>query len=264
MPRSRNRSRDHSLSAMPRLGFLLFILALAIVIWPKLRPSPTMPASSETHSETTPQVEVLNVSQAATVSEQSQSESQSELNSPSTPSQPKSGQSTTIPDSDELIIADGQTRDLLSLVADNTIRMTKREMPAYWELVRRSAKATFPTLRETANTKIKFRDLYNRPSKHRGELVGLDVTIRRVIRYDAEAGNAAGVKNVYEIWGSTDESKLGSTHSSPTRCRTALMKRPLSVESRVCGLLLQADGLSAWQRGTQRKALASASVDWPF
>lgn len=177
---TRYRSTWNSQSAIPRLGFLLFILALAIVGWPKLRSmrdgvEPSIPAI-----ERSPQ---LNHTE---------------------------GVVSTVVTADEVLedlAIDGQTRDLLSVVTDNSLRMAKREMPAYWELVRKTANSSFNELDEVSNSRTKFNDFYNEPAKHRGELVTLDIVVRRVTKYDAEAENSAGIKSVYEIWGSTDQSQ---------------------------------------------------------
>lgn len=177
----RHRSLWNGNPSLPRMGFLLFILALAITVLPRLRPAlearlPTVPSSD------VPQ------------------------QNPLVAERPEPSGLDQQPDQDEDIALDGQMRDLLSLVVDNSLRMNKSEMPAYWELVRKSSKASFQKLQESANTKIKFNDLYGNPAQHRGELIALDMIVRRVTRYDTEPGNKAGAKSVYEIWGSTDQS----------------------------------------------------------
>ena len=177
---TRYRSTWNSQSAIPRLGFLLFILALAIVGWPKLRSmrdgvEPSIPAI-----ERSPQLNHTD------------------------------GVESTVVTADEVLedlAIDGQTRDLLSVVTDNSLRMAKREMPAYWELVRKTANSSFNELYEVSNSRTKFNDFYSEPAKHRGELVTLDIVVRRVTKFDAESGNSAGIKSVYEIWGSTDQSQ---------------------------------------------------------
>ena len=177
---TRYRSTWNSQSAIPRLGFLLFILALAIVGWPKLRSmrdgvEPSIPAI-----ERSPQLNHTD------------------------------GVVSTVVTADEVLedlAIDGQTRDLLSVVTDNSLRMAKREMPAYWELVRKTTNSSFNELYEVSNSRTKFNDFYSEPAKHRGELVTLDIVVRRVTKFDAESGNSAGIKSVYEIWGSTDQSQ---------------------------------------------------------
>ena len=182
---TRYRSSWNGRSAIPRLGFLLFILALAIVGWPKLRLAREGMELKVPIMEGIPRLNTTDgvLSTIVTADDLHDGDKQA----------------------DDLAI-DGQTRDLLSLVTDNSLRMAKREMPAYWELVRRTANSNFNELREVANSRTKFNDFYSDPVKHRGELVSLEITVRRVTRFDAEPANPAGVASVYEIWGSTDQS----------------------------------------------------------
>lgn len=200
---TRYRPTWHSQSTIPRLGFLLFLLALVIVGWPKLRPNregpnqdgvgPSIPAI-----EGTPRLNLADgvISSVDTAKELLDGpEVEKDTDSDKTPNM-----------REENLAIDGQIRDLLSVVTDNSLRLAKREMPAYWALVRKTANSSFNELREVSNSKTKFNDFYSQPAKHRGELVSLDIVVRRVTRLDAESENSAGVSNVYEIWGSTDQS----------------------------------------------------------
>ena len=186
----RHRTPWSGNSSLPKMGFLLFILALAITVLPRLRPAlearfPSVPHSDERQSQNGTQgIDSISIS----------------AEHPKQPKQPKQ------PEQSEDIALDGQMRDLLSLAVDNSLRMSKSEMPAYWELIRKTTRASFQKLRESANTKIKFNDLYGNPAQHRGELVALDMVVRRVTRYDVVPENTAGANGVYEIWGSTDQS----------------------------------------------------------
>jgi len=181
----RHRTPWNGNSSLPKMGFLLFILALAMTVLPRLRPAlearfPSVPLTDERPSQNGTQgIDSISIS----------------------PEQLEQ------PDQGEDIALDGQMQDLLSLVVDNSLRMSKSEMPAYWELVRKTSKASFQKLHESANTKIKFNDLYGNPAQHRGELVALDMVVRRVNRYDVVPENNAGANGVYEIWGSTDQSQ---------------------------------------------------------
>ena len=194
----RYRSTWISHSAIPRLGFLLFILALAIVIGPKLRfaQEEAGPRIPDTEGAPRRSSNDGGLSTLLTVEELPEGiDSEKDLDLDNNPRRLQND-----------LAMDRQTRDLLSLVADNTLRMSKREMPAYWGLVRKSTNASFNQLREKANPRTKFNDFYSEPAKHRGELVSLDIVVRRVTRFGADAGNSAGVSSVYEIWGSTDQS----------------------------------------------------------
>ncbi len=198
MESPRFRSSWKSQSAVPRLGFLLFILALAIVGWPKLRLAKEAMEARIPDREQTPRLSSAEVRLSIPLTEEEfpeglDFEKNHELEN-----------GTSVHEND--LALNGQTKDLLSLVTDNSLRMAKREMPAYWELVRKTANSSFNQLREEANSSTKFNDFYSEPAKHRGELVSLDIIVRRVTRFDAEAGNSAGVNSVYEIWGSTEQS----------------------------------------------------------
>ena len=195
---TRYRSTWSGQSAIPRLGFLLFILALAIVVWPRLRLARVGIESSIPDKEGTAGLSTIDGGLSTLVVTDELPEgidSKKSLDLETTPNL-----------LEEDLAIDGQTRDLLSLVTDNTLRMAKREMPAYWELVRKTANSSFNELREVSNSRIRFNDFYSQPAKHRGELVSLDIVVRRVTRFEAEAGNSAGVNGVYEIWGSTEQS----------------------------------------------------------
>lgn len=201
---ARCRTVRHGNSSLPRMGFLLFILALAIAVLPKLRstlegrfriaPIEDVGQSQSDEDESDP-IAVTDGGIAKQID-----------STPQTDATAQAVLEKIDSEADEDLALDGQTQDLLSVVADNSLRMSKREMPAYWELVRKTSKASFQKLHELANSKIKFNELYGSPSKHRGELIARDIVVRRVTRYEAEPGNKASVNGVYEIWGSTDQS----------------------------------------------------------
>ncbi len=207
---ARDRTVRHGNSSLPKMGFLLLILALAIAILPKLRSTlegrfRIAPSADVGQSQS----EVDGIDSIAVSDEGSAKELDSTPAADSMPQTDSTLQEALVKmdsEADEDIALDGQTQDLLSVVIDNSLRMSKREMPAYWELVRKTSKASFQKLHESANSKIKFNELYANPSKHRGELIARDIVVRRVTRYEAEPGNKAGVNGVYEIWGSTDQS----------------------------------------------------------
>lgn len=201
---TRYRSTWQSQSAIPRLGFLLFILALAIVGWPKLRATRVGAEPSIPAIKGTPQVHQAH---GVVISEDTLKAPLDSLDiekerDPDVERDPEKNGNNP----EEKLVIDGQLRDLLSLVTDNSLRIAKREMPAYWELVRKTANSSFDELREVSNSKTKFNDFYSEPAKHRGELVSLDIVVRRVTRIEAESGNSAGVTSIYEIWGSTEQS----------------------------------------------------------
>ncbi len=114
-----------------------------------------------------------------------------------------------IPESKEVIepVGEEKLEDLLSLVSDNSFRIHKREMPAYWELIRIANEKPMEELLAEARSNPRFHDFYTAPSKHRGELIQLALHVKRVIPYPVEVENRAGVKQLYELWGWTDEAK---------------------------------------------------------
>ena len=97
--------------------------------------------------------------------------------------------------------------ELLSLVSDNSFRIHKREMPAYWMLIDQVNHEPIEQLLGKSKVNPRFHDLYTAPSKHRGDLVQIVLNVRRVIPYPIEVENSAGVKKLYELWGWTDEAK---------------------------------------------------------
>src|SRR5207245_747442 len=52
-----------------------------------------------------------------------------------------------------------------------------------------------------------FNDFVRSPASLRGKLIHLDLHVHRILSYDAEPGNAAGIKTVYEFVGNTDQSQ---------------------------------------------------------
>jgi hypothetical protein len=61
-------------------------------------------------------------------------------------------------------------------------------------------------LKARAKKGIAFSQIWEDPQKYRGKLVHLKLHVRRVLRYDADE-NPLKVKEVYEAWGWTDDSK---------------------------------------------------------
>jgi hypothetical protein len=93
----------------------------------------------------------------------------------------------------------------LPLVSDKTA-LRPREMPLYWKLMAWSRTEPFKKLEERADSKTSFSQIYEQPAKYRGKLLRLRMHVRRVLHYEAPE-NDIGVKNAYEIWGWTEDSK---------------------------------------------------------
>ena len=84
------------------------------------------------------------------------------------------------------------------------------EMPSYWRLMRWSMTESFDDLWERAHKDRYFTHLGQTPEKHRGELIAMTLQLHRAVPHPPERQkNAAGVEQVYEVWGVTDESRTG-------------------------------------------------------
>jgi hypothetical protein len=100
-----------------------------------------------------------------------------------------------------------ELKEWLTVVSDNTLEMHKREMPAYWRLISLAKAETFSSMTERARKSPAFSEFFLAAPEHRGELVSLDVNVRRVLKYPVNEGNPAKVQNLYEIWGWTNQAK---------------------------------------------------------
>src|SRR5262249_42597333 len=91
--------------------------------------------------------------------------------------------------------------------------MTEQDKWSYWRLMKWARSQSFAELEERAARNVPFVKLCDIPTRfdearrHRGELIRLRVHIRRGVEWKQKEKNSAGVKTVYEIWGTTDESK---------------------------------------------------------
>jgi hypothetical protein len=101
---------------------------------------------------------------------------------------------------------DLELQDWLGLAQDGSLKMQKLEMPAYWRILGLVKNTSFSNLLKAANSKVRFNDLYSSPAVHRSKLLTLTVNIRKINRYETEE-NAAGVQELYEVWGWSETSK---------------------------------------------------------
>jgi hypothetical protein len=90
---------------------------------------------------------------------------------------------------------------------DDGENLQNTDMPAYWRLMRWARSRSFSELEERAERDVPFVKLWKEPASYRGKLVRLRVHVRRIVDWDQKGKNSAEVKKVYEIWGTTDESK---------------------------------------------------------
>lgn len=80
------------------------------------------------------------------------------------------------------------------------------EMPAYWRLMNWSRAQTFDELRGRAQRNVLYTQVWEQPDEFRGELIELRLHLRRALAHRAPE-NPAGVEQVYEAWGATDDSQ---------------------------------------------------------
>ncbi len=105
------------------------------------------------------------------------------------------------------IARQARLKELLTLVTDSTLFSNRRESPAYFALVKEVLDQTPEELRAKARDNPRFNDFYRQPAAHRGEVVHLVLNLRRVIRLPIKAKNEAGVTELFELWGWTEEAK---------------------------------------------------------
>jgi hypothetical protein len=84
--------------------------------------------------------------------------------------------------------------------------LSKIEMPAYWRCLKWANAQSFADLERRAEKHVVFTQFWQQPDKYRGKLIRLRLHVARILTWEA-GENSAGVKNVYEVWGWTDESK---------------------------------------------------------
>ncbi|MEK6258741.1 MAG: hypothetical protein AABP62_08975 [Planctomycetota bacterium] len=106
---------------------------------------------------------------------------------------------------DTQALEESQAENLFQAVTDKA-PLAAEEMPSYWRLMRWSMTQTFDELWERARKDRYLTHFAEAPQKHRGELVGLKLSLRRTASFEA-GKNSAGAKTVYEAWGVTDESR---------------------------------------------------------
>lgn len=91
-------------------------------------------------------------------------------------------------------------------ITDKTTEMQREEMPAYWRVMTWVDQQPLQVLKQRAKSNYVLNDLLQEPGVHRGELLKLELNVRRVLTYDVPE-NALGLRRLYEIWGWTSESQ---------------------------------------------------------
>lgn len=95
---------------------------------------------------------------------------------------------------------------LFQAISDKT-PVAAEEMPAYWRLLRWSLTQSFEDLQSRARADVVYTNFADIPHKLRGQPVYLRLSLRRVLQHDDVGPNSAGVKQLYEAWGVTSESR---------------------------------------------------------
>lgn len=80
------------------------------------------------------------------------------------------------------------------------------DSPAYWRLIGWSRSQPFESLDAAARREMVFTQFWETPEDWRGELVHLELHVRRIISYEA-GDNPENLETLYEAWGWTDESR---------------------------------------------------------
>jgi hypothetical protein len=97
-------------------------------------------------------------------------------------------------------------REEFQAITDGTTDLHIEEMPAYWRLMGWADRQTPAMLRQRSQRKMFYTHLVQRPDEYRGQLIHLDLNVRRVLDYPAEK-NGLGIDKLYEAWGWSDESR---------------------------------------------------------
>ena len=80
------------------------------------------------------------------------------------------------------------------------------DMPAYWQLMRRSRTRPIAELEKLARRDVPYSHLWEEPDLYRGQPIRLKLHIRRVLKYEPSK-NPQDLKMVYEAWGWTEDSR---------------------------------------------------------
>jgi hypothetical protein len=96
-------------------------------------------------------------------------------------------------------------REQFEVITDKS-PLEKQDMGAYWRLLLWTKSQSFDELEKRARRDLLFTHFAEQPEKYRGQIVRLDMHLRRVLTNQTEE-LLPGVTRVYEAWGPTKESK---------------------------------------------------------
>jgi hypothetical protein len=91
-------------------------------------------------------------------------------------------------------------------ITDRTLKSSAEEMAAYWRLFGWAQRQSLEQMQSRAAKRPLFNQFAQKPDEQRGKLFELDLNVRQVLVGDAPQ-NSAGVKKIYELVGSTDQSQ---------------------------------------------------------
>lgn len=98
-------------------------------------------------------------------------------------------------------------REEFQALSDRTLFLQPEEMPAYNRLVRWARNQSFAAMWKRAKKNPLLNDFIQSPDRFRGQLVALDLNVRRVLKYEEDAQGNRLEEKLYEVWGFTTESK---------------------------------------------------------
>ena len=96
-------------------------------------------------------------------------------------------------------------RKSLSVVEDKT-PLQPHEMLAYWQMLAWSRTRPLADFEKTAQRDVPFAQLWAEPDLFRGHAIRLRMHVRRILKFTVEE-NPLGLKEVYELWGWTEDSR---------------------------------------------------------
>lgn len=129
---------------------------------------------------------------------------------PNAPTPPTAPTETVVPgptDLDELDSPEVQTQ--FAALGDKA-ELAREDMPAYWRLMRWTRAQTFDELLARADQNVLYTQFFTGdPNNQRGKPFRLRLHIKRIVELKDQdvPDNSAGVNRLYEVWGTTDDSK---------------------------------------------------------
>jgi hypothetical protein len=145
-------------------------------------------------------------------------------------------------------------------VTDSTFQCSVEEMPAYWRLLKWSARPPEGNGDQVDFRHVSFNELVNRPNAWRGRPVQIDLHVCRIVECAAPQ-NSCGIERLYEVWGWSDDSR-GSLYVAVTPELPDGMSVGESVIERaaVCGYFFKVQAYLAAGSAAQPQPTAAPLV----